>query len=139
MNNTLSSNATTRQYGLDVVRIITGILLIYHGWEVFEPAKMNTYTGWFADKKYPSPAIWAYAGKTAELVAGIGFALGIFVRLSAFISIGAFAGIIFMLGGKGKIFTDDQHPFLFILLSLVFLFTSPGPLGLGNMLNGKKN
>lgn len=125
----MNNNLATMQRGIAVVRIITGILLIYHGWEVFMPEKMKMYAGWFVERKYPMPEFWAYAGKTAELVAGIGFVLGLFVRLSAIISIVAFAGIIFMLGGKGKIFTDDQHPFLFILLSLVFLFTGYSALG----------
>lgn len=137
MGNSLTTNSTYYQRGVDAVRVITGFLLIYHGWEVFMPEKMKMYAGWFADKKYPMPEFWAYAGKAAELVAGIGFALGIFVRLSAVISIVAFAGIIFMLGGKGKIFTDDQHPFLFILLSLVFLFTGSGPFSLGNIIRKK--
>jgi putative oxidoreductase len=28
--------------------------------------------------------------------------------------------------GHGKVFTDDQHPFLFVLLALAFFFTGPG-------------
>jgi uncharacterized membrane protein YphA (DoxX/SURF4 family) len=111
MNILFSSSPVAHNYGIALVRIITGILLIYHGWETFDAEKMNMYTGWFVERKYSSPAAWAYAGKIAELVAGIGFLLGLFTRLSAIAAIAAFAGIIFILGDKGKIFQGDQHPF----------------------------
>jgi putative oxidoreductase len=116
-------------YGIAIVRIITGIFLVYHGWETFDAEKMKTYTGWFVERKYDNPIAWAYAGKIAELLAGVGFVLGLFTRL---------AGIIFILGGKGKIFEGDQHPFLFILLSFLFLFTGPGAFSLDGVIFKKK-
>lgn len=138
MNKFLSPSPVAQNYGITLVRIITGILLIYHGWESFDSEKMKTYTGWFVERKYSSPAAWAYAGKIAELLAGIGFALGLFTRLASVAAIAAFAGIIFILGDKGKVLQGDQHPFLFILLSLIFLFTGPGALSLDGMIF-KKN
>jgi putative oxidoreductase len=126
-------------YGIAIVRIITGIFLVYHGWETFDAEKMKTYTGWFVERKYDNPVAWAYAGKIAELLAGIGFVLGLFTRLACIAAIAAFAGIIFILGGKGKIFEGDQHPFLFILLSFLFLFTGPGAFSLDAVLFKRKN
>jgi len=138
MNKFFSSSPAGQDFGIALVRIITGILLVWHGWETFDAEKMKMYTGWFVERKYASPAAWAYAGKIAELLAGIGFLLGLFTRLAAIISIAAFAGIIFILGDKGKIFQGDQHPFLFILLSVIFLFTGPGGLSLDGVLFKKK-
>jgi uncharacterized membrane protein YphA (DoxX/SURF4 family) len=138
MNRFFLPSPIAQNYGITLVRIITGILLIYHGWESFDAEKMKMYTGWFVERKYSSPAAWAYAGKIAELLAGIGFLLGLFTRLASLAAIAAFAGIIFILGDKGKIFEGDQHPFLFILLSLIFLFTGPGALSLDGMMF-KKN
>jgi putative oxidoreductase len=139
MTKLLSSSPANQDYGIAIVRIITGMLLVYHGWEVFSSEKMTMYTGWFTDKHYPQPAFWAYAGKLAELLAGIGFVLGLFTRLSSIAAILAFTGIIFMVGYKGKIFEGDQHPFLFILLSLVFIFTGPGALSLDALFFKKRN
>lgn len=118
---------------LGIVRIIVGILLVYHGWETFDAEKMKMYTGWFVERNYTNPSAWAYAGKVAELLAGIGFVLGLFTRLASLAAIAAFAGIIFILGDKGKIFQGDQHPFLFILFAIIFLFTGPGALSLDRM------
>ncbi len=130
MNKFFSPTPFSQNYGIALVRIITGILLIWQGWESFDAEKMKMYTGWFVERKYTNPELWAYAGKVAELLAGIGFVLGLFTRLASIATIAAFAGVIFILGDKGKIFQGDQHPFLFILLALVFLFTGPGALSL---------
>ena len=119
--------------GIAVVRIITGTLLICHGSECFDAAKMNEYAGWFTEKHYSMPAVMAYAGKIAELLAGIGFALGFLTRLASLAAIAAFTGIIFLLGDKGKVFEGDQHPFLFILLAIIFYCTGPGALALDNI------
>ena len=128
MNKFFSPFPVAQNYGIAIVRIITGILLVWHGWETFDAEKMNMYTGWFVERKYSNPAAYAYAGKVAELLAGLGFLLGLFTRLASVAAIAAFIGVIFLLGDKGKIFQGDQHPFLFILLALVFLFTGPGSL-----------
>lgn len=138
MNKLFSSAPVAQNYGIALVRIIAGILLVWHGWETFDAEKMKMYTGWFTERKYSNPEIWAYAGKVAELLAGIGFVLGLFTRLASLAAIGAFAGIIFILGDKGKIFEGDQHPFLFILLALIFLFTGPGALSLDSLIFKKE-
>jgi len=129
-----SAEPVRLSWGIALMRIITGAFLIFHGWECFDAEKMNMYTGWFTDRHYAEPAAWAYAGKIAELLAGTGFVLGLLTRVAALGSIAAFAGIIFLLGDKGKIFESDQHPFLFILISVLFLFTGPGALSLDSII-----
>jgi putative oxidoreductase len=139
MHKFFSSGSISQNVGIALARIITGILLVWHGWETFDAEKMKMYTGWFVERKYANPEVWAYAGKVAELLAGIGFVLGLFTRLASLAAIAAFAGIIFILGDKGKIFQGDQHPFLFILLALVFFFTGPGSISLDHYLFRKKS
>ena len=130
MSKLFSASPFAQQYGISVIRMVTGMLLIWHGWETIDAEKMKMYAGWFTERHFTNSAAWAYAGKIAELLAGIGFALGLFTRLASVTAIAAFAGIIFLLGEKGKIFEGDQHPFLFILLALIFFFTGPGRLSL---------
>ncbi len=138
MNRFFSPAPISQNYGIAIVRIITGILLVWHGWECFDAEKMKTYTGWFVERKYANPELWAYAGKVAELLAGIGFLLGLFTRLASIATIAAFIGVIFILGDKGKIFQGDQHPFLFILLAVVFLFTGPGAMSADGLIFKKR-
>ena len=134
MKRFFSAEPVRLSWGIALVRIITGAFLIFHGWECFDAEKMNMYTGWFTDRHYAEPAAWAYAGKIAELLAGTGFVLGLLTRVAALGAIAVFAGIIFLLGDKGKIFESDQHPFLFILISVLFLFTGPGALSLDSII-----
>ena len=111
--------------GLLLVRIFVGAFMIYHGWEVFLPDKMNGYNQWLMDLKFPAPRFMAYLGKGSELVGGILFLLGLFTRFAAIV-LAITMGIISFAMGHGRIFTDDQHPFLFVLLAAVFFFTGPG-------------
>ena len=138
MNQFFSPTPIAQNYGIAIVRIITGILLVWHGWESFDAEKMNMYSTWFVERKYSNPQIWAYSGKIAELLAGIGFTLGLFTRLASVAAIAAFTGVIFILGDKGKIFQGDQHPFLFILLAIIFLFTGPGALSADGLIFKKR-
>ena len=138
MNQFFSPTPIAQNYGIAIVRIITGILLVWHGWESFDAEKMNMYSTWFVERKYSNPQIWAYSGKIAELLAGISFTLGLFTRLASVAAIAAFTGVIFILGDKGKIFQGDQHPFLFILLAIIFLFTGPGALSADGLIFKKR-
>ncbi len=138
MNQFFSPTPIAQNYGIAIVRIITGILLVWHGLESFDAEKMNMYSTWFVERKYSNPQIWAYSGKIAELLAGIGFTLGLFTRLASVAAIAAFTGAIFILGDKGKIFQGDQHPFLFILLAIIFLFTGPGALSADGLIFKKR-
>ena len=47
--------------------------------------------------------------------------------------------VICFVMGKGRIFTDDQHPFLFILLAAVFFFLGAGKWSLDHRLHGNKS
>ena len=118
--------------GLAMVRIITGLFMAFHGWEVFDPGKMNAYLEW-DQFKHASASLMVYSGKTAELAGGLFFMLGLFTRLAAVVIIGTMCYISFFVGG-GKIWYEDQHPFLFVLLALVFFFLGGGKWSLDRLL-----
>lgn len=112
------------QTGLGFVRIVMSLLLIYHGWEIFDQQLMNTYVSWETFKG-PAAKLLVYSGKAAELLAGILFLLGVLTRLAALLAMGTFTYITFFVG-QGRFWYEDQHPFLFVLLALLFFFTGPG-------------
>jgi putative oxidoreductase len=112
-------------YVLAIIRIITGILFIYHGHEVFVPEQMSGYAKWLADLHYPIPAVFAYAGKTAELLGGIALLLGLWVRVFT-LPLTLTLLLITITMGHGKILTDDQHPFISALLCAVFFCLGGG-------------
>lgn len=124
------------QTGLAIVRIITGLFLIYHGWELFSAAKMNEYLQWDQFKN-DFGKVMTYAGKAAELIAGILLVLGLFTRIACILTAGVMLFIAFKLG-NGIVWYNDQHPFLFVLIALVFFCTGPGSFALDHMLFKKK-
>lgn len=132
MNKFLSPLPLWQNAGLALVRLMVGAFMIYHGWEIFSPSKMNGYLEWDLFKTSSGKTL-VYVGKAAELIAGIFLFLGLFTRLGALILIGTMACISFFVG-HGKIWYEDQYPFLFVLLGLVFFFMGPGAFSLDNLI-----
>jgi uncharacterized membrane protein YphA (DoxX/SURF4 family) len=125
------------QPGISLVRIVTGLFLVYHGVEVFNPKLMNDYAKWLTDLHFPSPLVMAYIGKSTELIAGCCITIGLFTRLMIWPMIFLMLTICFGMG-KGRIFYEDQHPFLFVLIGLIFFFIGPGKFSADQYLFGKK-
>lgn len=125
MNGNSSQQELLQNAGLTLVRIIVGFFMIYHGWEIFSHTKMNEYLQWNQFKLSSNGNFMVYAGKLAELIAGVLLFLGLFTRVASVFVIGTMSYIAFFVG-HGKIWYEDQHPFLFVLLGMVFLFTGGG-------------
>ena len=104
-----------------IVRIIVGAFMIYHGAEVFNPELMKGYETRLTEMKMSNPALQAYTGKVAELVAGILLTSGLFTRIGAVIMAGTMTFITFIIG-SGKFYYEDQHPFMFVLCAFIFFF-----------------
>jgi len=132
-----SAEPVWQNNGLVLLRIITGFLMAYHGLEVFKPEVMKGYTEWEVIKGLPSPLFMLYLGKGLELVTGICIAIGLFTRIAALFMFIIMIFICFKVGG-GKFWYEDQHPFLFALLALVFFFTGPVKFGLDNVFFKKR-
>lgn len=137
MRKFFTSSPIWQMEGIAVIRIITGLFLISHGWEVFDPAKMKEYSAWEIFKNTASPSFMVYAGKAAELLAGFLLLLGLFTRLASIIIVITFLYISFFVG-HGKIWYEDQHPFLFVLLGLIFFFTGAGRWSVDKLVFDKK-
>ncbi len=107
-----------------LVRMLLGVLLIYHGQEVFNTGLMKEYAAWDSFKG-TNAVFMVYAGKSAELIAGISLLLGLCTRIGSVLIIGTFLYITFLVGG-GRFWYEDQHPFMFVMLGLIYFFNGPG-------------
>jgi len=132
-----SKKNSWHQYGLALIRIITGGLVAYHGWEIFDKEIMAGYLKWDIIKKLPAPEFMVYLGKGLELLTGICFILGLFTRVAAVFLAIVMLFICFYVG-KGKFYYEDQHPFIFALLAMIFFFTGPVKWSLDQKFFGKK-
>ncbi|MEQ1587693.1 MAG: DoxX family protein [Cyclobacteriaceae bacterium] len=136
MNSFFSSTPIALSQGIALVRIIVGALIVYHGQEVFNPELMNGYMTWDTFDK-SNARLLVYLGKSSELIAGISLLLGLFTRIGALITIGTFSYITFFIG-SGKFWYEDQHPFMFVLFGLLFLFTGPGAWSMDALIFNKR-
>ena len=123
--------------GIALIRISVGGFLIYHGCEMFDTPAMNEYFKWNMFKDSVA-RVSVYGGKAAELLSGILFVLGLFTRIACIIAICTLGYIAFFVG-HGKIWYEDQYPFLFVVIGFVFIFTGPGSLSLDNVIFKKQN
>ncbi len=124
MNAFFKSSPIWREEGIAIVRMMVGGMLIFHGHEVFRPELMNSYMEWDSFKG-PMAKLMVYAGKASELIAGIMLLLGLFTRVGCVLMIGTFTYITFILS-QGRFWYEDQHPFMFLLFGVLFMFTGPG-------------
>jgi putative oxidoreductase len=136
MKKLFSSTPIMPAQGLAIVRIIFGALMVYHGKEVFDPELMKEYANW--DSISGSNGLFmVYLGKGSEFVGGLFLLLGIFTRVASLMTMGTMLYITFIVGG-GKFWYEDQHPFMFALFGLLFLFTGPGAFNLDGVIFKKQ-
>ena len=137
MNKFFSSSPIYTEPILAIVRVVTGLLMVYHGWEVFDDEKMKVYFEWDSFKKFSKPILMIYLGKVVELVAGILLSLGILTRFGSLLLISIMIYITFVVG-EGRFWYQEQHPFLFILLGIIYLFYGGGRYSLDHLLFKKR-
>lgn len=135
LKNILSPNPIWLSHGIAILRIAIGLLVIYHGIEVFDAALMQEYISWESFEG-PYAKLLVYFGKTTELVAGILLLLGLLTRVGALLLMGALSYVTFFVGA-GRFWYEDQHPFMFVLFGLLFLFSGPGSWSLDRKLFGR--
>lgn len=117
--------------GMAILRMVTGLMMVYHGLELFSAEKMDMYRSWDIIKRLPVSNVLLYIGKAGELITGIFLTLGLFTRWSALAMAFIMLFISFYIG-KGKFWYNDQHPFLFAMMALVFAIFGPGAWALDN-------
>ena len=120
-----------------IVRIIVGAFMIYHGSELFRPEIMERYYQMLGDMKMSNAVFLSKFGKACELAAGILLTTGLFTRLGAVIMAGAMSFITFGIG-EGRVYMEEQHPFMFVLFALIFFFDGGKKWSLDNFIFRKK-
>src|SRR5205809_396373 len=96
--NLLSPDPLFYKQGLVFIRIVVGLLMAYHGFEVFDRETISGYFEWDVIKALPAPEFMVYLGKGLELVTGICFVLGLFTRLAALFMMTDMLFICFYIG-----------------------------------------
>ncbi len=133
MNRFFSPSAAWQSNGLGLVRLLVGFFMMYHGYEIFNEKIMNGYLQWDMFKNSSSAKTMIYIGKAIELLAGMLLFLGLLTRVACVLMIIVMSYITFFVG-HGRIWYEDQHPFLLVLLAFVFIFSGPGNFSLDKLI-----
>lgn len=124
MKKLLSSTPIYPDKALGFIRISVGLLMAYHGLEVFDRETMQSYLTW-ENFNGGAGEFLVYLGKSSEFVSGVLLTLGLFTRLGGLIAAGTLGYITFFVG-HGRFWYEDQHPFMFVLFGVLLFFTGPG-------------
>ena len=119
--------------GVDIIRMITGAIIISFGIELFNAEQMAGYEEWLTDVGVPASSVMSRIGKLAELMCGIGLTLGLYTRLSSIPLIITMVVVNFIMLDGNPI----SQPFYLMLLFAVFLFLGSGKLSIDFLLQSR--
>jgi putative oxidoreductase len=134
MKKLLKSNAILPR-GLDVVRILSGGIIVSFGFEILNAEQMAGYVEWLTAVKVPFPEFMSYVGKFSELICGFCLAIGLFTRFSSIPLMITMCTINFIML-EGSIRTE---PFYLLLIFTIFFFVGGGKISVDYLIEKRRN
>ena len=131
-----TSNSFASTWGLSVLRIHFGVILLAHGWLKISVFTIAGTVGYFASLGLPS--IVAYLTIFGEIVAGLALIAGIQTRLASILSVPILLGATFVHLGNGWLFSAEGGGWEFPA-SLTVIAIAIALMGSGNRLQVKFN
>lgn len=119
--------------GIALVRVAVGVLLIFHGWQLFDGGSVAGLHDLLLNMSIPFGDVMSFSTKLVALAGGFFLVLGLFTRVITALLFLAFMFMTFVVG-EGHVFSDNQSPFLFAMISLLFFFTGAGRLSIDYIL-----
>lgn len=131
-----NSKINDQSWGLSILRIHLGIILLAHGWLKISVFTIAGTVGYFASLGLPS--FFAYLVIFGEIIGGITLILGIQTRLTALFCLPILIGATFVHLNNGWLFSAEgggwEFPVSLSIIALSIIF-----MGSGNRINLKFN
>jgi len=131
-----ASQSLNQSWGLSLLRIHLGAILLAHGWLKISVFTVAGTVGYFASLGLPS--IVAYLTIFGEIAGGLVLILGVQTRLAAALSVPILLGATFVHLGNGWLFSAEgggwEFPASLTIIALAVAF-----MGSGNRLQVKFN
>jgi putative oxidoreductase len=131
-----NSKTNDQSWGLSILRIHLGIILLAHGWLKISVFTIAGTVGYFASLGLPS--FFAYLVIFGEIIGGITLILGIQTRLTALFCLPILIGATFVHLNNGWLFSAEgggwEFPASLSIIVLTIIF-----MGSGNRINLKFN
>ena len=125
----LSGSEPLTQYSIVIIRVVIGILFIYHGRELFDAKAMAGFAASLKDLHFPLPLLMAYLRTGAEFFGGIMLIIGLFTRLGSFLICFTMLVAGFVVY-KGDFFGKGEMPFAYAAILFTIFLAGPGKLSL---------
>ena len=102
--------------GLLVLRVVTGVIMIVHGWQKFFVDGIDGVRAFFGSMGLPAAGAGAVAVATIELVGGLLLLAGLGTRIVGALFAAAMIGaIVFVHGAKGFLAAGGGYEFVLLL------------------------
>ena len=131
-----SSNSLDQSWGLSILRIHFGVILLAHGWLKISVFTIAGTAGYFASLGLPS--IVAYLTIFGEIAGGVALILGMQTRLAAALSVPIMLGATIVHLNNGWLFSADGGGWEFPA-SLTAIALTIALMGSGNRFRVKFN
>ena len=131
-----TSNSFASTWGLSLLRIHFGVILLAHGWLKISVFTIAGTVGYFASLGLPS--IVAYLTIFGEIAAGVALIAGIQTRLASILSVPILLGATFVHLGNGWLFSAEGGGWEFPA-SLTVIAIAIALMGSGNRLQVRYN
>ena len=131
-----TSNSLDQSWGLSLLRIHFGVILLAHGWLKISVFTIAGTAGYFASLGLPS--IVAYLKIFGEIAAGLALIFGVQTRLASILTVPILLGATFVHLGNGWLFSGEGGGWEFPA-SLTVIAIGIALMGPGNRLQVKFN
>ena len=118
------------QNGVVIVRVVTALLIGFHGLVVFMPELMIHNARMVEEAKLPFPFFTAYLGKSIEFLGALALLLGFGTRVFSALLASVFFVLTFFIHDGNVLNSETVHPFLYLLLCTMFFVVGPGRVSL---------
>jgi putative oxidoreductase len=132
----LIASPIQQQFGIAILRIITGIVFVAHGAQKVFVYGFAGVGGAFAQMGVPMPAVMGPVIGLVELLGGVALIVGLFTRIAALALACDMLGAILLVHAAGGFFLPAGLEFVLMLFgaALAILFAGPGSLSVDGAL-----
>ena len=137
----MPNNKKISQWSLTILRVVIGIIFLYHGYlKLFAPGGFSGTVDFFAKIGMVAPKASALAASSAEFFGGLLLILGIATRWTTFALIFEMLVAFFTVHSKnGLLVSNGGSEFVLLILAalLVMHINGAGRLSLGKLFKSK--
>jgi putative oxidoreductase len=131
-----NTRPSTYAWGLTVLRIVTGIIFLMHGWQKITVFGLEGFTGFLTQLGIPAPGIAALIVIAVEVVGGLALILGLGTRWVAIpLAIDVLVALFTVHLPAGFFVSDGGYEFVLLLLAanVTFMLSGSGAAALENL------